>query len=109
MTLFGDILDISNLHNTEIFEMGCTSSKDLSGETNSCWKQDCVTKTITSTNCNEVEIDMSHFSTATKTLGLGGFGVVRCTTKLTGVDQGVDYALKTMGKNAILKRSSGPT
>jgi len=72
--------------------------------------------TILSSEINSVEIDLSHFvfqgSSSSKngrTLGLGGFGVVRRAVKLTGDDRGVEYAMKSMSKSAILKRSSGPS
>lgn len=90
--------------------MGCNHSKDtFGGQKSSCWKEENVTKSITSSNYNEVEIDLTHFEIAHCTIGLGGFGMVREVTKLSGIDKGHRYAMKSMGKAAILKRSSGPS
>ncbi len=91
--------------------MGCTSSKDLFHDkscANNCWKQEEITRSITSHNCNDIEIDLSHFALTGETLGLGGFGMVREVQKLTAFDRGTHYAMKSMSKASILKRSSGP-
>lgn len=89
--------------------MGCNHSKDtFGGQKSSCWKEENVTKSISSSNYNEVEVDLTHFEIAHCTIGLGGFGIVREVTKLSGSDKGYRYAMKSMGKAAILKRSSGP-
>jgi serine/threonine protein kinase len=56
---------------------------------------------------NEKEIDPSHFLETTKVLGLGGFGMVRATVKLTGADKNIVYALKSLSKHTILQRASG--
>ena len=90
--------------------MGCANSTDVirNDQKAICWKDDCVTRTLTSFNYNETEIDITHFSKGSDALGLGGFGVVRMVRKLTGKDRGTEYAMKSMSKYAILKRSSGP-
>lgn len=90
--------------------MGCSSSKDSSKEKqgSSFWKDDSNTRSISTLNYNDVEVDLTHFTIDTKTLGLGGFGMVRSVKKLSGFDQGTHFAMKSMGKSAILKRSSGP-
>ena len=56
---------------------------------------------------NDTIIGLDNFSPAKKVLGLGGFGCVRITRKLTGVDKNKLYALKSLSKNAVLLRSSG--
>lgn len=92
--------------------MGCTNSSELAKEERqlvaNCFKDDAVTKSLTSFNYNEVEVDISHFSRGNDALGLGGFGMVRLVKKLSGPDRGTEYAMKSMSKSAILKRSSGP-
>lgn len=87
---------------------------------NICLSTDCkgdeCKGTNISTDINPVEIDLSHFLCESiksnhrngRTLGLGGFGVVRRVMKLTSDDRGTEYAMKSMSKAAILKRSSGP-
>ena len=82
-----------------------------------CFSTECQGEDINASlteEVNSVEIDLSHFLYITKiragkTLGLGGFGIVRRVTKQTGEDKGAEYAMKSMSKAAILKRSSGPT
>lgn len=74
----------------------------------SCFRDDTVTKSLTSFNYNELEVDITHFSRGNDALGLGGFGMVRLVKKLSGPDRGTEYAMKSMSKSAILKRSSGP-
>lgn len=82
-----------------------------------CFSTECQGEDISgslSEEVNSVEIDLSHFlyipkSRAGRTLGLGGFGIVRRVVKQTGDDKGSEYAMKSMSKAAILKRSSGPT
>ncbi len=92
--------------------MGCTNSSELAKEEkhlgSSCLRDDSVTKSLTSFNYNEFEVDITHFSRGQDALGLGGFGVVRLVKKLSGPDRGIEYAMKSMSKSAILKRSSGP-
>lgn len=89
--------------------MGCANSNELASSHNTiCWKDEEVTDTITSLNYNETEVDLSHFSKGIGTLGLGGFGMVRLVKKLTGRDKNKEFAMKSMSKDAILKRSSGP-
>ena len=96
--------------------MGCANSNAIGhaidGKSSICWKEEReegVTRTLTSLNYNETEVDISHFSRPTEALGIGGFGMVRLVKKLTGSDRGQEYALKSMSKQAILKRSSGPS
>jgi serine/threonine protein kinase len=60
-----------------------------------------------SKNYNENEIDLSNFSSPQNILGIGGFGMVRLLTKLSGSDKNQSYALKSLSKFAILQRSSG--
>ena len=75
-----------------------------------CFSTDCQ-REESADDANPVEIDVSHFWYKTKggrTLGLGGFGIVRRVVKQTGSDKGTEYAMKSMSKAAILKRSSGP-
>lgn len=93
--------------------MGCANSneaaKDVKDRASAmCWKEEGVTHTLTSFNYNETEIDITHFSTGQDALGLGGFGIVRRATKLSGKDKGTEYAMKSMSKDAIIRRSSGP-
>ena len=95
------------------FTMGCTNSSEIAREDQpigiSCFRDDTnVTKTLTSFNYNETQIDISHFSRGHEALGLGGFGMVRLVRKLSGHDRGTEYAMKSMSKSAIVKRSSGP-
>lgn len=92
--------------------MGCNNSTESTAiqqphAQSICTRDETVTKTITSVNHNEAEVDISHFSKGQDALGVGGFGLVRKVTKLTGADKGIDYAMKSMSKDAILKRSSG--
>jgi hypothetical protein len=95
---------------TNLFAMGCSSSKDSAKDKqgSTCWKDDSNTRSLSTLNYNDVEVDLSHFTIDAKTLGLGGFGMVRSVKKNTGFDQGTHFAMKSMGKSAILKRSSGP-
>lgn len=67
-----------------------------------------MTTSNTTSNINDLEVDLSHFNVSSKTLGVGGFGIVRSARKITGNDNGKEYALKTMCKSSILKRTSGP-
>ena len=67
-----------------------------------------TTRSLTSFNYNEAEVDITHFSMGQEALGLGGFGIVRCVKKLSGRDKGAEYAMKSMSKDAITRRSSGP-
>lgn len=92
--------------------MGCNNSTDsVVAQQPSvqavCWREDAVTKTLTSVNHNEAEVDISHFSKDPDPIGVGGFGLVRQVRKLTGPDKGVVYAMKSMSKDTILKRLSG--
>lgn len=92
--------------------MGCNNSTDsaVAQQSNAqsiCWREDTVTKTLTSVNHNETEVDITHFSKELNPIGVGGFGLVRQVKKLTGPDKGVEYAMKSMSKDTILKRSSG--
>jgi hypothetical protein len=92
--------------------MGCANSPQYyidankSNKHNSVLRED-ATLSETTLNINEVEIDFSHFSTNQKVLGLGGFGMVRSVKKMTGKDNGVEYAMKSMSKQDILRRLSG--
>lgn len=82
-----------------------------------CFSTECQGEDISGSlteEVNPVEIDLSHFlyipkSRAGRTIGLGGFGIVRRVVKQTGDDKGSEYAMKSMSKAAILKRTSGPT
>lgn len=56
---------------------------------------------------NETEIDLTHFSSPKEIVGIGGFGMVRRITKLSGHDSNTDYALKSTLKSNILARSTG--
>jgi hypothetical protein len=56
---------------------------------------------------NETEVDLSHFTVGKEVLGLGGFGIVRKVTKVTGPDCGKEYALKSMAKGMVLARNTG--
>jgi hypothetical protein len=98
---------ISSLNQT--FKMGCTSSQDYHKDVHlfDCLKEKVSTRTVTTYNYNETEIDISHFSKANIVLGIGGFGMVRLARKLTGDDKGKEYAMKSMSKEAILQRTSG--
>lgn len=58
-------------------------------------------------NINEVELDLTHFSKPKELLGIGGFGLVRRITKLTGYDAGQHYAIKSINKSMVLARHSG--
>lgn len=103
--------------------MGCNSSSDNSAiqlhshqhlylpakPSSLCWKEEAITKTVTTFNFNETEVDLTHFSKGYDALGVGGFGLVRRVRKYTGNDKGIDYAMKSMSKEAILKRTSGPS
>ena len=95
--------------------MGCNYStenisldKRSKARTGKPKRQETATHTLTSINCNEAEIDISHFSNCQEAIGIGGFGLVRKVTKISGTDKGVQYAMKSMSKEAILKRTSGP-
>lgn len=94
--------------------MGCASSNDAAKDgqdhiSTVCWKEETVTRTITSFNYNEAEVDITHFSKGNEALGLGGFGIVRRAKKLSGKDKGTEYAMKSMSKDAIIRRTSGPS
>ena len=67
-------------------------------------KQVYGSRSITTT---EYEIDLTSFSPPKRILGIGGFGMVRAVTKLTGTDRSTAYALKSLSKSAVLQRSSG--
>lgn len=62
------------------------------------------------TGKGSARLGLSDFATAEgiHVIGVGGFGIVRCVQKRTGADRGVMYALKSMSKEAILTRTSGP-
>lgn len=66
-----------------------------------------ATTSLNSFHANELEVDLSHFSTAKEILGTGGFGIVRRIVKLTGQDASRAYAMKTLSKATILSRPSG--
>lgn len=55
----------------------------------------------------DYDIDLSSFSPPKRILGIGGFGMVRAVTKITGNDKNTVYALKSLSKSAVLQRSSG--
>jgi hypothetical protein len=71
--------------------------------------QNTNTTSIYDTTINSIEVDLSHFSRPREVLGIGGFGLVRKVTKLTGSDQTTCYALKSINKGMILSRQSGIT
>eukprot|EP01035_Chromulina_nebulosa_P019054 gene19054-24876_t len=52
---------------------------------------------------------MSHFKLCDKVIGLGGFGMVRVVKKITGDNSNQYYALKSLNKEAVLQRTSGPS
>jgi Protein kinase domain len=87
--------------------MGCSQSSFA------CWNG--IAKAVknfegsgdTLTTSQDMSIDMSHFTFPKKVLGLGGYGCVRATKKLSGRDKGAVYALKSLSKFAVLQRSSG--
>jgi serine/threonine kinase 32 len=89
--------------------MGCSQSSFA------CWEG--LAKAVknidatgdTFTSSQDFSIDLSHFATPKKVLGLGGYGCVRATRKLSGRDKGLAYALKSLSKFAVLQRSSGVT
>ncbi len=93
--------------------MGCNYSQDYiinKGRSICFSKDENITSSISSVaNFNEFETDLSHFDIVGRPIGLGGFGMVRTVTKLSGCDTGCQYAMKSMDKKAILKRSSGPS
>ncbi len=93
----------------------------LTNSSSSTPKQDLVTSMLNCCNhestegsiisdqnqVNETEVDLSHFLVGKDVLGLGGFGIVRKVTKLTGSDDGKEYALKSMSKGMVLARNTG--
>lgn len=91
--------------------MGCIQSNPMVTNGNHFkWSRgESITQTLTTANYNDTEIDISHFHVTEEILGLGGFGMVRLVSKLTGKDKGKEFALKSMSKDAVLKRSSGPS
>jgi serine/threonine protein kinase len=56
---------------------------------------------------NENEVDLSHFLVPESVIGIGGFGMVRHAIKVTGNDRKTLFAVKSLSKAVILKRSSG--
>ena len=88
--------------------MGCAESKECTVFL--CWegiakgKEAFHSRSITT---SEYEIDLSSFSPPKRILGIGGFGMVRAVTKMTGSDKNTTYALKSLSKSAVLQRSSG--
>ena len=88
--------------------MGCMSSSGEISSSNFCFSNtDTASTSISCGVINETEVDMSHFSKPKEILGIGGFGMVRRITKLTGEDANKDYAIKSMAKAMILSRHSG--
>ena len=59
------------------------------------------------TSSGDYDVDLSSFSPPRRVLGIGGFGMVRAVTKITGADKNTAYALKSLSKGAVLQRSSG--
>jgi hypothetical protein len=51
--------------------------------------------------------EIAQYDPPSKILGVGGFGVVYRVRKRNGDGKDLDYAMKTMSKTAILRRSSG--
>lgn len=86
--------------------MGCDQSNCFPNKEHICIL---CSKTLqtSSISVNEYEIDKSHFKT-NYVLGMGGFGFVCNVSKVGGKDNGVCYAMKSMAKFDVLKRSSGP-
>jgi serine/threonine protein kinase len=74
-----------------------------------CQNESATDETMASepTTFNDTEVDLSHFSVCPHILGLGGFGMVRKVTKLTGTDSYQSYALKSMSKGMVLARQTG--
>jgi hypothetical protein len=67
-----------------------------------------VKKLIHKRKINQKEIDSSHFDIEKDDiLGIGGFGLVRVCTKVSGSNRGEKYAIKSINKSIILKRSTG--
>lgn len=89
--------------------MGCVVSNESSsaGKHMNCIKDTQTTNLTPTTPVNELEIDLSHFSSAKEILGIGGFGIVRRVVKLTCHDAGKNYALKSISKQTVLSRPSG--
>ena len=84
-------------------------SNKVNSSFSSCWRDNkregtFNTNSVTSlnnyvpTSINEIEVDMSHFSSDFLFLGQGGFGLVRQMKKLTGSDANTYYACKSMSK-----------
>jgi hypothetical protein len=87
--------------------MGCSESSLCLGgiSTGNCKSLHCLSDQ--KSNINKNEIDLSHFLVPESVIGIGGFGMVRQAIKVTGNDRNVMYAVKSLSKAVILKRSSG--
>ena len=84
--------------------MGCVSSNEdvdsiMHGKIHNDRKSCGVNSTSANSTYGEnAPIDLSHFSDSDQLLGLGGFGIVRLVTKLSGCDKNQAYALKSLSK-----------
>ncbi len=56
---------------------------------------------------NDSDIDINSFKMGSY-LGVGGSGVVKTATKITGKNCGRVYALKSLSKSYLLRKQSGP-
>lgn len=89
--------------------MGCVTSNENSGVGSHmiCIKDTQTSNSLPTLPINEMEVDLSHFSTPKEILGIGGFGIVRRVVKSTCSDIGMSYALKSISKQTVLSRPSG--
>lgn len=71
------------------------------------WQRDLAQTTQSASSCNEDEIDLTHFKTTKRAIGVGGFGVVRVVVKVSGKDRGTYFALKSLNKATVLARHTG--
>ena len=95
-----------------IFIEGSIDHHDMHSPTSSSRPKklaDTVPNLTSITNLNELEIDVSHFFFTDKIIGLGGFGLIREVVKQSGSDRGTVYALKSLSKASVIKRSTGPS
>lgn len=94
--------------------MGCTSSYEVpkfdDDLTTLCWTNSAVNNTeevINSPECKCEEVCRSQFSTESVLIGVGGFGTVRLVKKVHGIDEGKEYAIKTIHKATVLQKPTG--
>ena len=71
----------------------------------------CIEQHQTSTNasdyCDEADININSFKLGSY-LGVGGSGVVKTATKISGRNFGRVYALKSLSKSYLLRKQHGP-